>query len=73
MIPFNMLKQAPKVLIVDPYGDDDLVSFVSIKCITNPPLYISKHLIQVKRRSNSLIGSVSFIVSTRNVVMKSFQ
>ena len=67
-----MMKQATKVLIVDPYGDDDLVSFVSIKCM-NPPLHISKHFIQLKRRSHSFIGSVSFIVGTRNVVMKSFQ
>ena len=36
-----MLKQAPKVLIldltvVDPYDDDNLVSFVSIKCMNEP-------------------------------------
>ena len=36
MISFNMLKQAPKVSIVDLYGDDDLDSFVSIKCMNEP-------------------------------------
>ena len=41
MVPCNMLKQVPKALIlelavVDPYGGDDLVSFVSIKCMNEP-------------------------------------
>ena len=78
MVPCNMFKQVPKILIlelavVEHYGDDDLVSFVSMKCMNEPPLYISEHRIPVKRRSDSFIGLVSFIVGTRNVVMKSFQ
>ena len=41
MVPCNILKQVPKLLVlgmavVDSYGDDGLVSFVSIKCMNKP-------------------------------------